>query len=103
MDTMNTILSHRTIRKYKSTAIEQHILDQILEAGFRASTTGNMQVYSIIVTKDEKRKQELCKLHFGQKMVEQAPVTLTFLADFKRFNKWCNHSLMNTLCQALRY
>jgi len=90
MDTMNTILSHRTIRKYKSTAIEQHILDQILEAGFRASTTGNMQVYSIIVTKDEKRKQELCKLHFGQKMVEQAPVTLTFLADFNRFNKWCN-------------
>ena len=90
MDTMNTILSHRTIRKYKSTAIEQHILDQILEAGFRASTTGNMQVYSIIVTKDEKRKKELCKLHFGQKMVEQAPVTLTFLADFNRFNKWCN-------------
>ncbi len=90
MDTMNTILSHRTIRKYKSTAIEQHILDKILEAGFRASTTGNMQVYSIIVTKDEKRKQELCKLHFGQKMVEQAPVTLTFLADFNRFNKWCN-------------
>ena len=90
MDTMNTILSHRTIRKYKSTAIEQHILDKILEAGFRASTTGNMQVYSIIVTKDEKRKKELCKLHFGQKMVEQAPVTLTFLADFNRFNKWCN-------------
>ena len=90
MDTMNTILSHRTIRKYKGTAIEQHILDQILEAGFRASTTGNMQVYSIIVTKDEERKKELCKLHFGQKMVEQAPVTLTFLADFNRFNKWCN-------------
>ncbi len=90
MDTMNTILTHRTIRKYKSTAIEQHILDQILEAGFRASTTGNMQVYSIIVTKDADRKKELCKLHFGQKMVEQAPITLTFLADFNRFNKWCN-------------
>jgi len=90
MDTMNTILSHRTIRKYKSTAIDQHILDQILEAGFRASTTGNMQVYSIIVTKDADRKRELCKLHFGQIMVEQAPVTLTFLADFNRFNKWCN-------------
>ncbi|MEI6823249.1 MAG: nitroreductase family protein [Bacteroidota bacterium] len=87
---MNTILTHRTIRKYKSTAIEQHILDQILEAGFRASTTGNMQVYSIIVTKDADRKKELCKLHFGQKMVEQAPITLTFLADFNRFNKWCN-------------
>ena len=90
METMNTILQHRSIRKYKSTKIEDAILNQILEAGFRASTTGNMQVYSIIVTKDADRKKELCKLHFGQKMVEEAPVTLTFLADFNRFNKWCN-------------
>ncbi len=90
MDTMDTILTHRSIRKYKSTPIEDAIMKQILDAGFRASTTGNMQVYSIIVTKEEDRKKELCKLHFGQKMVEQAPVTLTFLADFNRFNKWCN-------------
>ncbi len=89
METMDTILTHRSIRKYKSTEIEEKVLDQILEAGFRASTTGNMQVYSIIVTKDAERRKELCKFHFGQKMVEQAPVTLTFFADFNRFNKWC--------------
>jgi hypothetical protein len=48
-----------------------------------------MQVYSVIVTKDEDKRKELCKLHFNQKMVEQAPVLLTFCADFNRFNKWC--------------
>jgi nitroreductase len=62
----------------------------ILEAGFRASTTGNMQVYSVIVSKDPEKRKELCKMHFGQKMVEQAPVLLTFCADFNRFNKWCH-------------
>ncbi len=89
MQTLENLLSHKTIRNYKSDPIDDAVLDKILEAGFRASTTGNMQVYSIIVSKDEEKRKELCKLHFGQKMVEQAPVLLTFCADFNRFNKWC--------------
>ena len=89
METIKTLLNHRTIRNYKSDPIDDNILDEILQAGFRASTTGNMQVYSVIVSKDEQRRKELCKLHFGQQMVEQAPVLLTFCADFNRFNKWC--------------
>jgi len=89
MQTLETLLNHKTIRNYKSDPIDEKILNTILEAGFRASTTGNMQVYSVIVTKDEEKRKELCKLHFNQKMVEQAPVLLTFCADFNRFNKWC--------------
>ncbi len=89
MDTLETLLNHRSIRKYKNTPISKETLDNILEAAFRTSTTGNMQVYSIIVTQDEERKKELHKLHFGQDMVLQAPVLLTFNADFNRFNKWC--------------
>lgn len=57
--------------------------------GCRTSTTGNMQVYSIVITKDEVKKRELAPLHFNQKMVTEAPVVLTFCADFNRFNKWC--------------
>jgi nitroreductase len=89
MDTLTNLITHRTIRKYKSDPIPDALLDKILEAGFRASTTGNMQVYSVIVSRDEEKRKELCKMHFGQKMVEQAPVLLTFCADFNRFNKWC--------------
>jgi len=89
MDTLETILSHRTIRKYKETPIEENILKQILEAGFRTSTTGNMQVYSIIVTKEKDLKNKLWESHFKQDMVNQAPVIMTFCADFNRFNKWC--------------
>ncbi len=89
METIKTILNHKTIRQYKSDPIPDKVLDEVLQAGFRASTTGNMQVYSVIVTKDWEKRVELCKLHFGQKMVEQAPVLLTFCADFNRFNKWC--------------
>jgi nitroreductase len=64
-------------------------LEKILEAGSRASTTGNMQVYSIVVTKGKELKEKLWESHFKQDMVKQAPVVLTFCADFNRFNKWC--------------
>ncbi len=87
--TIETLLNHKTIRKYKNDSIPDNVLSRILEAGVRASTTGNMQVYSIIITKDRERRKELCKLQFNQKMVEEAPVSLTFCADFNRFNKWC--------------
>ncbi len=86
---LETILNHKTIRKYKTDAIDKKVLDKILEAGSRASTTGNMQVYSIVVTTEEKLKEELWKSHFKQDMVKQAPVVMTFCADFNRFNKWC--------------
>ena len=50
MQTIETLLNHKTIRNYKSDPIDDKTLNTILEAGFRASTTGNMQVYSVIVT-----------------------------------------------------
>jgi nitroreductase len=86
---MDAIFEHKSIRKFKSEAIDDNLLLKILEAGTRASTTGNMQVYSVIVTRENVLKQQLWEAHFKQNMVLQAPVTLTFCADFNRFNKWC--------------
>jgi nitroreductase len=86
---MNTILNHRSIRKFKSSPIANDILDEILIAGTRASTTGNMQVYSMIVTINETIKDKLWECHFKQNMVKKAPVIITFCADFNRFTKWC--------------
>jgi len=92
---IDTILKHRSVRQYKSDPVPENILERILEAGLRASTTGNMQVYSIIITKDEEKKKKLWESHFKQDMVLQAPVLLTFCADFNRFNKWCEFRKAN--------
>jgi nitroreductase len=86
---IDTILNHRSIRKFKSENPDKSLLSKILEAGTRASTTGNMQVYSIIVTTQPDIKEKLWEAHFKQGMVLQAPVILTFCADFNRFNQWC--------------
>jgi len=79
----------RSIRKYTERNVSGELLDKILLAGTRASTTGNMQVYSIIVTRDATVKLKLAPAHFNQPMITSAPVVLTFCADFNRFNKWC--------------
>jgi len=87
---MNDILmNRRTIRKYSAKSITNALLNEILAAGCRTSTTGNMQAYSIIITRSKEKKIELLPLHFDQKMVTEAPVVLTFCADFNRFSKWC--------------
>jgi nitroreductase len=79
----------RTIRKYSTEPVDDKLLNEIIELGCRASTTGNMQIYSIIITRNEDKKKELAPLHFNQKMISEAPVVLTFCADFNRFEKWC--------------
>lgn len=79
----------RTIRKYTEQNISDELMHELLTAAAQASNTGNMQVYSVIVTTDPVIKQQLAPAHFNQPMVMQAPAILTFCADFNRFSKWC--------------
>jgi FMN reductase (NADPH) len=86
---IQAIKNHRSVRKYKSDPIQEDLLNNLLEAGIRASNTGNMQIYSIVVTRDVELKKKLWEAHFKQGMILQAPVIMTFCADINRFGKWC--------------
>lgn len=86
---MESLKQRRTIRKYQQKDISADLLNDLLESSFRASTVGNMQVYSVIVTRDAERKAKLAPAHFNQPMVQTAPVVLTFCIDLRRFSKWC--------------
>lgn len=83
------IAQHRSIRAYKRTPIAPEVLDEIMEAGVRASTVGNMQLYSMVVTTSKWLREELAPCHFNQPMVTQAPVVVTVCADVHRFSQWC--------------
>ncbi len=85
----NTLLKHRSIRKYRSTPIPDKLLSELLEAATRASTCGNMQLYSLVVTRDAALRAELAPCHFNQPMVSQAPCLVTVCADIHRFSMWC--------------
>lgn len=85
---MNTINNHRSIRRFKPELPEQAVLDEILLAGTRASNTGNMQAYSIVLTTDAEILSRLNACHYHQP-ASKGPVQLTFCADFNRFSRWC--------------
>ena len=83
------IKDRRTIRRYKAEDVPQTLIDRLLGEAARAATMGNMQLYSVVGTRDEELKRGLAPLHFNQPMVMAAPVVLTFCADFHRFTQWC--------------
>ena len=80
--------NRRTIRKYTEQDIPEELLNELLEVAVRASNTGNMQLYSVVVARDQSNKEKLAPAHFNQPMITTAPVVLTFCADANRFVKW---------------
>jgi nitroreductase len=89
-DTLSPLLRrHRSIRQYKPDPIDPALLDRVLQDAFAGgSSSGNLNMVSVVRTRDVERKRRLCELHFGQPMVEQAPLVLTFCADTFRTREW---------------
>lgn len=80
--------SHRSIRSYTSQDIDDSLLNDLLTTGLRSSSSGNMQTWSVVVTRDPARKRQLYEAHRGQGMILEAPVVLTFCADVFRMREW---------------
>lgn len=86
---MELLNQHVSIRKFKSQQVPDAVIDSIIYSGTKASTTGNMQLYSVVITESSEIKDKLIPLHFNQNVAKNAPVLLTFVADFNRFTRWC--------------
>lgn len=87
--------NRRTIRKFSDRPVDDALLEQMLELASHAPTTGNMQLYSVIVTREPANIKKLAETHFNQPASTGANVLLTFCADFNRFTKWCEFSEAN--------
>ena len=85
---MKNLLTRRTIRQYSDKPVDDELLNGLMEAASRTQTMGNLQLYSVVVTRSQELKQQLAPAHFNQPMVTQAPVLLTICADFRRTSQW---------------
>lgn len=81
-----------TIRRFSDKPVDGKLINDILEAASHAPTTGNMQLYSVIISRNKEMLEALAPAHFSQPAMVGAPVVLTFCADFNRFVKWCKVS-----------
>ena len=88
----NYYRSRRSVRRFSDREVSVGMLTEILELAAKAPTCGNMQLYSVVVTRGETERRELAALHFNQPASTGAPVLLTVCADFERITRWCEVS-----------
>ena len=89
MQNLEFFKERRTVRRYSDREVSDSELRDMLRAAMQAPNTGNMQQYSVVVTRSAEGKQLLAPAHFNQPSVMGASVVLTFCVDFNRFERWC--------------
>lgn len=88
---MKSINTRRSIRKYENREVSETLLNRLLAEAERTQTMGNLQLYSVVVTRSDEMKRRLAPAHFNQPMVTSAPVVLTFCADTRRTSLWAEN------------
>ncbi|MEO8344173.1 MAG: nitroreductase family protein [Betaproteobacteria bacterium] len=88
-DTSKLLNRHRSIRSYKPDAIDPALIEQVCgDAIAGGSSSGNLNSVTMVLTRDPERKRKLYELHFEQDFVLQAPLVVTFCADWFRTREW---------------
>lgn len=83
---LETLLSHRSVRGFLPDALADGTLDLLIAAAQSASTSSNLQVWSVVAVRDADRKSRIADLAGKQSFIRDAPLLLVWLADLSRLN-----------------
>lgn len=84
--TVETILSHRSIRKFTNQPISEDIFNTLIDSGRRASSSNHLQAVSIVRVTDHKIRQGI-KEASGMTYVEECAEFLVFCIDFQKHHQ----------------
>jgi FMN reductase (NADPH) len=87
--TIEQIHGHFSVRKYKSDPVPASLIEAIVAAGQRSSTSSNLQMYSVVAVTDEKKRARLAELCDSQRQIQEAPGFLAWCADLSRLERVC--------------
>ncbi|MFT4259127.1 NADPH-dependent oxidoreductase [Microbacterium sp.] len=82
--TIAGLLGHRSVRAFDSRPLAPATVDTLIAAAQSASTSSNLQSWSVVVIRDESRKSEVAALAGDQQFIRDAPLFLVFVADWAR-------------------
>jgi nitroreductase len=85
--TLETLLGHRSVRRYSSEPLPSGLLELLVAAAQSAPSSSNLQAFSIVAVEDKDRKARLSRLAAGQRHVAEAPLLLMFVADLSRLRQ----------------
>lgn len=81
---------HASVRRYTPDPVDMDLVEEIVAAGQRASTSSNLQTYSVIAVADQDKRHKLAELCANQKQIWQAPIFLAWCADLSRLDRICD-------------
>lgn len=83
---------HISIRKYKPTTIPEDHINKAIEAGQNASTSHNVQAYSVIQITDTLKRKKIVALSGNQEKVLYSGAFLLFCGDLRRHKLICEEN-----------
>jgi nitroreductase len=84
---LDTILNHRSVRGFLPRKLPQGTLETLVAAAQSASTSSNLQFWSVVAVEETERKSRLADLAGQQQFIRDAPLLLVWLADLSRLNR----------------
>jgi nitroreductase len=81
---LETMLGHRSVRNFRPEPVPDSVLAMVVAAAQSASTSSNLQCWSVIAVRDDERKARLSQLAGNQRSIREAPIFLVWLADLAR-------------------
>ncbi|MCB0045123.1 MAG: NADPH-dependent oxidoreductase [Caldilineaceae bacterium] len=87
--TIDLIARHGSVRRYRPEPVAREMIETIVAAGQRASTSSNLQAYSVIAVTDPERKARISELSGDQTQIYQAPALLVWCLDRARLARAC--------------
>jgi nitroreductase len=84
---LETILNHRSVRGFLPTKLPDGTLELLVAAAQSASTSSNLQFWSVVAIEDPAHKAHLSELAGQQKFIRDAPLLLVWLADLSRIER----------------
>lgn len=85
-EVLETILNHRSVRAFLPRALPEGTLELLAAAAQSASTSSNLQFWSVVAVQEPERKSRLAELAGQQQFIRDAPLLLVWLADMARIN-----------------
>jgi nitroreductase len=79
-----TLLGHRSVRAYQAQPLPAGTLELLVTAAQAASTSSNLQTWSVVAVEETTRKERLAELAGNQAHIRQCPLFLVWLADLAR-------------------
>ncbi|MEK1890509.1 MAG: NADPH-dependent oxidoreductase [Phyllobacterium sp.] len=86
-ETIDVLLDHRSVRSYLPEPVPAAALELAIAAAQSASTSSNLQAWSVVAVEDRERKSRINAVAGKQRQIDQAPLLLVWLADLSRLRR----------------